>query len=375
MKICILSTLHPPSDPRIFRKEAQSLGKKYSILLIAPSNKSEEVKSGKISLSLVKKPGRNILHFITFFRIFRVAMRNDYDVIHCHEPDSLLIGVFLKKIKGCKLVYDVHEHWPTELPFDLGLKPGSVLFKMAGMLVSGVEMFCSRRADQIIAVSESVAERFLENELEPVIIANFPLEWDQEFPFTREKPDNLLYVAGNMHFFHGINRCVAALDMLSEHYPEISLTLIGKLRETLADVIPQTGLRERIRCTGFLAPEEMYGELRHGGIGLLLFQPSYYNIFIGLPNKLFDYMLCGLPVIASDFPEIKKIVENAECGILVDPENVDEIITAVRYLLDHPEEAERMGKNGQKAVREKYNWGEMEKRLFSLYKELGEEIK
>jgi glycosyltransferase involved in cell wall biosynthesis len=114
----------------------------------------------------------------------------------------------------------------------------------------------------------------------------------------------------------------------------------------------------------------MYETLRAGCIGLLVFQPDYYNAYIGLPNKLFDYMLCGLPVVASDFPEIRKVVGEAGCGVLVDPTDPDAIAEAIIYLLEHPDEARKMGENGRRAVEERYNWGEMEGRLLDLYRSL-----
>ncbi|MBP7411822.1 MAG: glycosyltransferase, partial [Methanoculleus sp.] len=107
-----------------------------------------------------------------------------------------------------------------------------------------------------------------------------------------------------------------------------------------------------------------------GSIGLLAFQPDYYNAYIGLPNKLFDYMLCGLPIVASDFPEIRRVVSDAECGLLVDPTNPDAIAGAIIYLMEHPEEAQRMGENGRRAVLEKYNWEEMEGRLLAMYRRI-----
>jgi glycosyltransferase involved in cell wall biosynthesis len=123
--------------------------------------------------------------------------------------------------------------------------------------------------------------------------------------------------------------------------------------------------------TGYLPYREMYEALCRGSIALLVFQPDYYNAYIGLPNKLFDYMLCGLPIVASDFPEIRKVVEGAGCGVLVDPTDPGAIAEAIVYLLEHPEEARRMGENGRVAVLERYNWGEMEGRLFGVYRAIG----
>ncbi len=78
-------------------------------------------------------------------------------------------------------------------------------------------------------------------------------------------------------------------------------------------------------------------------------------------------MLCGLPVVASDFPEIRKVVGGAGCGVLVDPTDPDAIAEAIVYLMEHPEEARRMGENGRRAVLERYNWEEIEGRLLEVY--------
>jgi len=78
----------------------------------------------------------------------------------------------------------------------------------------------------------------------------------------------------------------------------------------------------------------------------------------------------GLPVIVSDFPELKKIVEGNRCGICVNPLEPKEIAKAVEYLIEHPEEAKEMGENGRKAVLEKYNWENESKKLLKVYETL-----
>ena len=81
-------------------------------------------------------------------------------------------------------------------------------------------------------------------------------------------------------------------------------------------------------------------------------------------------MAMGLPVIASNFPLYREIAEGAKCGICVDPLNPEEIAGAIRCIIEHPAEAEQMGKNGRKVVEERYNWGMEEKKLLYLYQEL-----
>lgn len=81
-------------------------------------------------------------------------------------------------------------------------------------------------------------------------------------------------------------------------------------------------------------------------------------------------MAAGLPVVASNFPSWREIVEINKCGICVNPLEPKEIARAVKYLIEYPEEAEKMSKNGRRAVLEKYNWGNESKKLLKIYEEL-----
>ena len=78
----------------------------------------------------------------------------------------------------------------------------------------------------------------------------------------------------------------------------------------------------------------------------------------------------GLPVIASNFLLYREIIEVAECGICVDPLNPEDIAEAIQFIIEHPAEAEQMGKNGRRAVEERYNWGMEEKKLLGFYKKV-----
>src|SRR5262249_57463491 len=90
----------------------------------------------------------------------------------------------------------------------------------------------------------------------------------------------------------------------------------------------------------------------------------------GQPTKIFEYMSAGLPVLASDIPVCRRVIEPAACGLLADPLNPDAIASALRWLFDHPAEAAEMGRNGQRAVAERYNWESESRRLIATYAEL-----
>ncbi|PKL56640.1 MAG: glycosyltransferase WbuB [Methanomicrobiales archaeon HGW-Methanomicrobiales-6] len=368
MRICMLTTTHLPHDGRIFEKEAKSLAKEHDVTIIAFSENGSIQEDGGVQIVAVRKPSSNLLHPLTLWRAFRVCLNHKCDVIHCHEPDALLIGVLTKFLKGRRVVYDIHEHWPSEIPFDLGLPNATVLTRILEPLLSWGEVLLARFADAKIAVSESVAERFGRNGTLPVIVSNYSIAGSVPPAPQAGRSRNVIYMAGNMQLFHGIRECIQAMSKVAATFPDVSLTLVGNIREDIGAIAVKTDPRPVITMTGYLPYREMYETLREGSIGLLVFQPDYYNAYIGLPNKLFDYMLCGLPVVASDFPEICKVVSETECGVLVDPTSPDAIAEAIAYLLEHPDEARRMGENGRTAVLERYNWGEMEMRLLEVYR-------
>jgi len=94
---------------------------------------------------------------------------------------------------------------------------------------------------------------------------------------------------------------------------------------------------------------------------------SYVN---AQPTKMFEYMSGGLPVIASDFPVYRKIVESADCGLLVDPLNPAAIAEAIVWLMQNPSRAYEMGQNGKRAIADRYNWEREAESLVATYEEL-----
>lgn len=366
----MLTTTHRPHDGRIFEKEAKSLAKEHKVTIIAPSDAGGVEENGGVRVVAVRKPASTLLHPVTLWRVFRACLGQECDVYHCHEPDALLIGVLAKHLKGKRVVYDIHEHWPSEIPFDIGIRSGTLMQRALSALVSRVEVALARRAESTFAVSESVAARFRERGLEPIILSNYSIA-DLDIPYNPDRnARNLVLMAGSMRSFHGVGECIEAVSRVRERYPDVSLTLVGNVRGDLDACISRSGENGFITSTGFLPYRAMYERLSEGTAGLLVFQPTYYNISIGLPNKLFDYMLLGLPVIASDLPEIRMVVSRADCGILVDPGSVSDIADAIAYLFDHPKEARRMGANGRRAVLETYNWSRMEADLLQTYRNL-----
>ena len=129
-----------------------------------------------------------------------------------------------------------------------------------------------------------------------------------------------------------------------------------------------------VEYRGFLDTGEIKELLSESYMGLCVLQSKgQYQYMDNLSTKVYEYMGAGIPVVVADFPCYRKLMEKFECGICVDSGNVDEIAEGMKWLLAHPKEAEEMGKRGQKAVKERFNWEIEEQKLVSLYKKLANE--
>ena len=124
---------------------------------------------------------------------------------------------------------------------------------------------------------------------------------------------------------------------------------------------------------GFVDREGVRKILSHSMAGLVTFLPLPNHID-AQPNKMFEYMSAGLPVIASNFPLWREIIEGNECGLCVDPMSPSEIAEAIDFLVNNPDQAKQMGERGQRTVRERYNWSFEEKKLIELYATLAKDM-
>lgn len=346
MRICHLTTTHPPSDMRIL-KERRTLEHRG----LHPTT-SEGQHSTLLKWILPGSPKWQ--HPWLVLELAARALVTDADAFHCHEPDALVIGLLQKFVRGKRVVYDVHEHWPSELPRDIGA-PGWL-----SHIIDPVERWLAGRADAVLAVSESVGQRFPG----ATILPNYPDVLPcVEVPESEVALRQFSIIGAKLHAYHIRHGIEAVTRLRAEHWPGARLTLIGGLAAPLPPEAPVT-------CTGYLAQEAIPAALQQAGVGLVLLDPEYENLRIGLPNRLFSYMAAGVPVIASALPEIERVVRDSGCGLVVEPGNPEAIVDAALWLAERPEAAQEFGRNGWRAVQGQYNWGAVEGRLLAVYERL-----
>jgi glycosyltransferase involved in cell wall biosynthesis len=186
---------------------------------------------------------------------------------------------------------------------------------------------------------------------------------------TAFQDDSLLYVGMRITRARGAKEMIQAMGLLPASVPA-RLKLVGAWDPpTVVDSLSQIAGWERVDYLGLLGRADLARTLHQCRVGLVILHPEP-NYVTALPVKLFEYMCAGLPVIASDLPGCREVVETARCGLLVNPKDPNHIARAITYLWTHPEEAAAMGKRGFAAIQQRYNWASQEKILLQLYQRL-----
>jgi glycosyltransferase involved in cell wall biosynthesis len=373
MKVCILSSVHPCFDVRIFQKQARTLAQAgYEVTLVAVADFDERLVEDVRVLGL-PQPSSRWRRPLNWWRVLRIALRERADIYHFHDPELLTVGGLLKFLLGKPVVYDVHENYPEDILTKEWIpawlrKPFSVLFRVA-------EETAARWMDGVVVVNEHLAERFRGKSRVATVFNYSRLESAANARDSRDagehRPVRYFVYAGRISDDRGLHECAQALASLEES--DVEMLCAGRIghvaEEGFRELLEGQRPHSRFKYLGLLPYEAIAPLLQDAVAGLLCFRPTPNNV-LGTPNKLFEYMSAAAPVIASDFPFIREVVSEADCGILVQAEDVGEIAAAMERILQDPEGAARMGRNGLQAVKERFNWQREEKKLLSLYASL-----
>jgi glycosyltransferase involved in cell wall biosynthesis len=364
--VCVLTSVHSPFDVRVFHKEAQSLAKKgYSVTIVAPHAKDEQ-RDG-IEIKAVPVPrSRPERMSLTLWRLFRSALNTKASVFHFHDPELIPVGMMLKLL-GKRVVYDVHEDVPADI-LDKSWIPPSLRWPIA-RVAAWTEAFAACRFDAIVAATPAIARSF-PNE-KTFTVQNFPqseVQLEAEMMSYHDREPLIAYVGG-ISEHRGAREMIEAMAQLCKCVPaRLELAGFFDPPESQQELASEPGW-SRVDFLGWLSPTEVRELLGKSRLGLMVLHPIENHI-MSQPIKLFEYMSAGIPVVASDFPLWRSIIQEVGCGLLVDPTNPAAIAEAIRWLLDRPAEAESMGKRGRAAVRRVYNWENEQQKLIELYARL-----
>jgi glycosyltransferase involved in cell wall biosynthesis len=360
--ICHITTAHSRTDVRIFLKELSSLSGSYECHFIVADGLNEE-NIGDVTIWDVGKGKGRLGRAIHVVRLaYKKALTLDCDLYHFHDPEFIFAALLLTW-RGKKVVYDIHEDVPRDILSKeyLGVfrKPVSFIFEL-------VENFCARRFTYLLAATPSIRDRFQKINKNTIDINNYPLtsEYFGGLNLDFENRTSVAYV-GAISRIRGLVELVNAMDEGS-----VKLELAGGFdsKNFETELKSEQGWG-KVNFHGLVSRKEVREILQKSFAGIVTFYPEPNHVN-AQPNKIFEYMSAGIPVICSNFDAWREIVDKNQCGLLVNPMNSHEIANAIKYLNDNPTLAKGMGLNGMKAVKDRYNWDIEKDKLLDVYKKL-----
>lgn len=358
------TTVHPLKDVRIYYKQCVSLAAKgWEVTLLAPGTESG-MESG-VQLVPLNRPRNRIARMtVTSASVLRKLLAIRADVYHFHDPELIPVGLVLRLL-GRTVVYDVHEDVPAAI-LNRHWIPGPLrravswaadcAEKAGGMLFNG-----------IIGATPHIASRF--PRAKTALVQNYPIlspPQDSQAPReVDEQPDRVAFV-GWISLERGIAQVLDALVIANRKRP-VRLTLAGNYHGNIAAQLESSAGWQYVDFLGWRSRDEVAELLAAAKAGIVTFLPIPNHVE-SQPNKLFEYMSAGLPVIASDFPRWREFV--GDRGRLVDPEDPESIAEAILYFIENAHEAKLAGERGRHAVGERYNWASESEQLIEFYDRL-----
>jgi glycosyltransferase involved in cell wall biosynthesis len=367
-KVAHLTSVHSPFDIRIFHKECRALSDSgFEVVTVAPCREGDDNVVHGVCTHRVSQPKTRWQRLIrTVWQVFRAGRREAADTYHFHDPELIPAGLLLKLI-GKRVIYDVHEDLPRQILSKAWIpRP---LRRPIALIAETCEWLGASSFDGIVAATPAIARRFPSEKT--ITVQNFPLPDELRpsvsVPFT-QRPARVVYL-GRIDLIRGIREMVLAMERLSQ-VPDAKLILAGRFDSPrlLDEVSGLPGWR-RVNYLGWKSRSDIAELLADVQAGLVILHP-HAHFLESYPIKLFEYMAAGIPVIASDFPLWRDIVNKASCGILVNPRDTASIAAAILWVFQHPQEAQLMGQRGWNAIRTKYNWVFEAAKLTAFYRRL-----
>jgi glycosyltransferase involved in cell wall biosynthesis len=362
-----MTTVHSALDGRIFHRQCRSLARAgFRVTSIGPYPADGVVDEVNVK-SIRKERSRLARMSLTVWRAYCAAMRIDADIYHFHDPELIPVGLLLRA-HGKHVIYDLHEDYPKDI-LSKGYLPawsrGAISWAM-----DRLERAACGRFSAVVAVTPSIAERFRRINRRTVIVHNYPYP-DEVIPQDagsswNSRRQSVVYVGGITRN-RGIREMVEAIGLLpASLHAELELAgpLVAQDIE-LAELQKLPGWK-RVKYHGLLELFTTFQLLQQARVGLVLFYPEPNHIE-AMPQKMFEYMGAGIPVIASDFQFWRRLIGSVGCALFVDPADPRAVADAIRELLTHPEKSMEMGLRGQAEVRSRFNWENEAHKLIRLY--------
>lgn len=365
--IAHLTSRHPSSDARIYKRSVTTL--RSNGWKVKYYTKDDGlITSTEDDVTFRPRKGRLGDIAMTIAMMLKASRSKDVKIIHFHDPEFMPF-TWIAKLYGKKVVYDIHENFYVKFQ-----NKGAVASKLLSGFYSLFEKFSFLFIDGAIAVSQGLMEMYLSKVKHHEVIRNVPLK--SSFASLDEVMNDkyLIYISGINSEKRNCSSIVAALPIVLKEFPKVRVQFVGRYEpsgylDELRKMATELGVEDHVSFEPMLAYQENFRRASVSGLGLVLYEDNINNR-IGIPNRLFEYMAVGLPVVAEQFGELRRVIDTYENGVLVDSSTGEGLARGIIDVYSDEERYSTMGKNSKQAILGDLNFESEVKRIERLYRNL-----
>lgn len=355
-------------DTRL-KKELESFKKNgYDVSLIIwerswPFPLDDDVKVKSLKLNVPVGHIKTLFYFPiwwSFLLFWLLRMR--WDVVHSVNFDTFLFSMIIAKIKGNQVVYDIFDSY------------GDMMGRILRPFISNIDKFIMKFADAIIIADDSRIIQIAKNLENNIVTINNTPEgslFQKTDDVNNHNNEFKIFLGGKIIEERGTDKIISAIEDMKD----VKLIIKGfcseeKYKNKLFGMINRM---ENVDIDLNGVPyDEIVQNMLKADLTIALYDPSIPNNKYASPNKLFESMASGIPIIVNENTPMENIVREEDCGLVVPFNNDNALRDAIFRIKNDPTLQKRLGNNGRKAYLNKYNWNIMEQRLMAVYDEFQE---
>lgn len=363
MKICQVTSVHPRYDVRVYQKIARSVARNgYSSCILVCDDLPDETKDG-VDFYSVRYIAKNRISRVlnSSKKLYKKAIEIDADIYQLHDPELLGLGVRLKKA-GKKVVFDSHEDYYYKMAEKAWIpKP---FRKLVQSVYSKKEKKALKKFDGVISVTPHIVERLLKINVNTVMITNYP----QKIDLPQKEKERIVCFAGGVNAIYNHDKIIEAVGALDN----VKYVFAGVADEGYLNYLKTVPGYEKAEYLGVLPYEEVLNLYARSSMGIVIY--GYTQSLGGKLGtigvlKLFEYIQCNIPMVATNFDLWKPIVEGNKIGLCVNPDSVEQIRSAIDRLINDGVLNAECAKNCD-MIKNEYCWDSQEKILLDFYNKI-----
>ncbi len=365
-------------DARVLREAKTLVNAGYELTVIALHGKGLKKNESKNGINVVRiflhtkkwsrHPAVQIIKYFEFLIkcVIKIIWIHPH-ILHCHDLNALPAGGFLKLISlgRIKLIYDSHELWSNP-------SQSSRLLSIGGYF----EKYLIKLVDSVVMTSDGHAELLQKNFSckKPLVVRNLPEKPSSTYPkngfegLTIPKDSRIIVYVGAISPGRGITHLLHAMVKLD---PDVILVLlgVGNFKDEISKLVTKLKLNGRVKILPTVEPDKVIYAISAADIGIAPFENTSLNYYYVMPNKVFEYLLAGLPIAVSNFPVMSKLVIEHEVGVVFNPEDPEDIAASIKRILNDMELFKKLKRN-VKVFSVNNHWEVEVVKLLNLYSSL-----